>query len=83
VFLDTNIKGFEEYIAAKAAAEAYVRSFEKAHRNWQVVAPRLPRLHTDQTSGIKDTNEQNTLDVMIQQLRLAFNNPENPPANGP
>jgi acyl dehydratase/NAD(P)-dependent dehydrogenase (short-subunit alcohol dehydrogenase family) len=75
VFLDTSIKGFEEYIAAKAAAEAYVRSFEKAHRNWQVVAPRLPRLHTDQTSGIKDTNEQNTLDVMIQQLRLAFNNP--------
>jgi len=83
VFLDTNIKGFEEYIAAKTAAEAYVRCFQNAHRNWHVVAPRLPRLHTDQTSGIKDTNEQNTLDVMIQQLRLAFNNPENPSANGP
>ncbi len=72
VFLEQNIKGFDEYIAAKAAAEAYVRCFEKAHRNWRVVAPRLPRLHTDQTSGIKDTDNQKTLQVIIDQLRVGF-----------
>ncbi len=74
VFLEKSIKGFNEYIAAKAAAEALVRCFEQTHRNWRVVAPRLPRLHTDQTSSIKDTDEQKTLDVVIDQLRLAFSN---------
>jgi len=73
VFLEQNIKGFDEYTAAKAAAEAFVRSFEKAHRNWTVVAPRLPRLHTDQTSSLKDTDEQQTLNVIVGQLRMAFN----------
>ncbi len=73
VFLEQAIKGFDEYIAAKAAAEAFVRSFEKSHRNWRVVAPRLPRLHTDQTSGVRDTDEQKTLNVIIDQLRKSYN----------
>jgi len=72
VFLEQSIKGFNEYIAAKAAAESFVRCFEKAHRNWRVVAPRLPRLHTDQTSSLKDTDEQQTLKVIIDQLRVAY-----------
>jgi NAD(P)-dependent dehydrogenase (short-subunit alcohol dehydrogenase family) len=72
VFLEQSIKGFDEYIAAKAAAEAFVRSFAQAHRNWRVAAPRLPRLHTDQTSGVKDTDEQKTLNVIIDQLRMAY-----------
>lgn len=75
VFLEQSIKGFDEYIAAKAAAEAFVRCFETAHRNWQVVAPRLPRLHTDQTSSIKDIDEQETLKVIIEQLRQPSSNP--------
>ena len=83
VFLDEGQKGFEEYIAAKAAAEAYVQCFENAHRNWRVVAPRLPRMHTDQTSSLKDLDEQKTLEVIIQQLRLAFVETANPSANGP
>ena len=74
-FLEQSIKGFDEYIAAKAAAEAFVRCFEKAHCNWQVVAPRLPRLHTDQTSSIKAIDEQKTLEVIIEQLRQTIRNP--------
>ncbi|MDG1945191.1 MAG: MaoC/PaaZ C-terminal domain-containing protein [Halioglobus sp.] len=75
IFLDdstTAAKGFDEYIAAKSAAEAYVRRFENTHSNWSVVAPRLPRLHTDQTSGIKNINEQSTLEVIIEQLKKEF-----------
>ncbi|MCB1689734.1 MAG: SDR family NAD(P)-dependent oxidoreductase [Halioglobus sp.] len=69
VFLEQSIKGFDEYIAAKAAAEAFATCFEKKHRNCTVVAPRLPRLYTDQTSSIKDIDEQQTLKVIIDQLR--------------
>lgn len=83
VFLDTSMKGYEEYIAAKAAAEAYARCYEMAHRNWRVVAPRLPRLHTDQTSGVKNNDEQMTLDVMMQQLRMAFDTSEDTSTSGP
>ena len=71
VFLEQNTKGFDEYIAAKSAAEAYARSFEKNHRHCTVVAPRLPRLYTDQTSGVKNADEQQTLAVIIDQLRQA------------
>tara|TARA_R110002073_G_scaffold44540_1_gene123397 strand:- start:296 stop:1765 length:1470 start_codon:yes stop_codon:yes gene_type:complete len=69
VFLEQNIKGFDEYIAAKSAAEAYARCFEKNHRHCTVVAPRLPRLYTDQTSSIRNSDEQQTLTVIIDQLR--------------
>lgn len=73
VFLEQSIKGFDEYIAAKSAAEAYAKCFEKNHRNCSVLAPRLPRLYTDQTSSIKNTDEQQTLQVIIDQLRLTAN----------
>lgn len=73
VFLEQSVKGFDEYIAAKAAAEAFVRCFEKSNSNWQVVTPRLPRPHTDQTSSVKAADQQQTLRVIIDQLRMAFN----------
>jgi NAD(P)-dependent dehydrogenase (short-subunit alcohol dehydrogenase family) len=85
IFLDdstTEAKGFDEYIAAKAAAEAYVRRFENTHSNWSVVAPRLPRLHTDQTSGIKSIDEQDTLKVIIDQLKKEFGQTEKAKPNG-
>jgi len=72
VFLEQRVKGFDEYIAAKAAAEAFARCYENAHEACSVVAPRLPRLHTDQTAGIKNIAGQQTLEVIIRHLRLAF-----------
>jgi acyl dehydratase/NAD(P)-dependent dehydrogenase (short-subunit alcohol dehydrogenase family) len=71
IFLQQSVKGFDEYIAAKSAAEAFVKCFEKSHRNCTVVAPRLPRLYTDQTSNSKNSDEQQTLKVIIDELRLA------------
>ena len=73
VFLEQSIKGFDEYVAAKAAAEAFAKCFEMNHRKCNVVAPRLPRLFTDQTSSIKNADEQQTLQVIIDQLRLTAN----------
>ncbi|MEZ5569897.1 MAG: SDR family NAD(P)-dependent oxidoreductase [Halioglobus sp.] len=69
VFLDGNIKGFDEYIAAKHAAESYAARFSSANANWSLSAPRLPRLHTDQTSGVADSGPEETLQVVVAMLR--------------
>ena len=72
VFLDGKVKGFDEYIAAKHAAEAYAGRFAQANKNWAVHAPRLPRLHTDQTSGVDDSGPEQTLDVIASMLRETY-----------
>jgi hypothetical protein len=72
VFLDGSVKGFAEYIAAKAAAEAYAQSLQRSFKNYRIVAPRLPRLYSDQTSGVKDMNEGETLRVISQMLLTEF-----------
>jgi len=72
VFLDGNIKGFDEYIAAKHAAEAYAERFVSSNKNWSVSAPRLPRLRTDQTSGVDDSGPEETLGVIAAILRETY-----------
>ena len=72
VFLDGNIKGFDEYIAAKHAAEAYAERFAGANKNWAVHAPRLPRLRTDQTSGVDDSGPEETLGVIAAMLQETY-----------
>ena len=75
VFLDNSsesTRGFEEYVVAKAAAEAFIDSFVKENRNWHASAPRLPRLLTDQTSGIKNLDETQTPEVIVGHLRGAI-----------
>ena len=52
VFLEQAEKGFGEYIAAKAAAEALAGQLGLMCPNWRFYTPRLPRMLTDQTSGI-------------------------------
>ena len=69
VFLQEKTRGFAEYIAAKGASEAYARQFEALHSNWRFISPRLPRLHTDQTSGVRGLDEQKTLQVIYECLR--------------
>lgn len=72
VFLEGSVKGFAEYIAAKSAAEAYAQSLQSSFKHYRIVAPRLPRLYSDQTSGVKDTNEGETLRVISQMLLTEF-----------
>src|SRR6056297_694158 len=70
IFLEQYRKGFDEYIAAKSAAEAFARCMEKSHPECTVLAPRLPALLTDQTSSSKNGSDQRTVEVMLEQLRF-------------
>lgn len=81
IFLEQNPKGFDEYIAAKAAAEAFARCYQTSHRNCLTFAPRLPRLHTDQTAGVKGIDELKTIEVIVAQLRTASSNTTNASSN--
>jgi acyl dehydratase/NADP-dependent 3-hydroxy acid dehydrogenase YdfG len=56
VFLDSPEKGFAEYCAAKAAAETLCDYLGHHHRA-AFARPRLPRMRTDQTSGLADAQE--------------------------
>jgi NAD(P)-dependent dehydrogenase (short-subunit alcohol dehydrogenase family) len=56
VFLDSPEKGFAEYCAAKAAAESLCDSLGRDGRA-AFLRPRLPRMRTDQTSGLADAQE--------------------------
>ncbi len=72
VFLEGTAKGFNEYIAAKAAAEAYAERFVCANKNWRSDAPRLPRLQTDQTSGVEDSGPLRTVEVIVDVLQELY-----------
>jgi len=63
VFLDAPEKGFAEYCAAKAAGEALCDYFARRH-GAAFSRPRLPRMRTDQTSGLRDEDSAAPLPVM-------------------
>jgi len=68
IFLSKPIKGFGEYCAAKAAAEIFTQNMAKSHPRWIFQTPRLPRMMTDQTSGVVTTNPMETVKVMLQEI---------------
>ncbi len=70
IFLEQPQKGFNEYIASKAAVEALVRQLAAKYPSWIFYAPRLPRMLTDQTSGLSADWTQNTAEVMLDALSL-------------
>ncbi|SFK83794.1 short chain dehydrogenase [Nitrosomonas aestuarii] len=70
IFLEQPQKGFNEYIASKAAVEALVRQLAAKYSGWVFCAPRLPRMLTDQTSGLGTDSTQNTAEVMLDALNL-------------
>ncbi len=63
VFLDVSEKGFGEYCAAKAAGEAICDYLARNHRA-VFARPRLPRMRTDQTSGVPDTATEDPFAVL-------------------
>jgi acyl dehydratase/NAD(P)-dependent dehydrogenase (short-subunit alcohol dehydrogenase family) len=70
VFLDAPEKGFAEYCAAKAAGESVC---DYMARNFRAVfaRPRLPRMRTDQTSGLPETDAREGF-VVMQALLARF-----------
>jgi NAD(P)-dependent dehydrogenase (short-subunit alcohol dehydrogenase family) len=63
VFLDAPEKGFAEYCAAKAAGES-VCDYMARHFRAVFARPRLPRMRTDQTSGLPETDAREGFAVM-------------------
>lgn len=68
VYITDNEKNFPEYIAAKAAGEAICAYLEQ-HSNIKVYTPRLPRMYTDQTSGLGKEASAATEEVMLDSLK--------------
>jgi NAD(P)-dependent dehydrogenase (short-subunit alcohol dehydrogenase family) len=67
-FLDEPVRGAAEYMAAKAAGEQLCRSLTVTRRGLTAAWPRLPRMLTDQTAGLKASQVQEPLDVMLEIL---------------
>jgi NAD(P)-dependent dehydrogenase (short-subunit alcohol dehydrogenase family) len=68
-FLDQPIATMAEYAAAKAAGEDVCRQLQRESPGVRVVAPRLPRMLTDQTTGVSSNNRQEALSVMLDAIR--------------
>lgn len=75
VFLDSHEKGFAEYCAAKAAGEVLCDHLA-AHYGIRIDRPRLPRMHTDQTSGLMATDTADALPVMRRALAALCDAPD-------
>jgi acyl dehydratase len=69
VYLEETAPNMAEYCAAKAAAEEMLRHLEKRFPQLRVHAPRLPRMATDQTTGILARPSKPALPVMLEELR--------------
>ena len=69
IFVSSPHKGFAEYAVAKAAGESLGQQLAKRHKNARFIAPRLPRMATDQTSSIIPIECESTFDVMSRELR--------------
>lgn len=68
IFLSEPTKGFGEYCAAKAVVEVFAQNMSATYSNWTFFAPRLPRVQTDQTSGIASTDPMETVNIILTEL---------------
>lgn len=66
-FLDTQEPGFAEYCAAKAAGEAVARHLAST-LGIHASVPRLPRMRTDQTSGLTDFGQQDPTSIIARAI---------------
>jgi acyl dehydratase len=58
VYVSTVPAGFAEYTAAKAAGEVACHEAIQRYRKMKLFAPRLPRLMTDQTASLRDSDDE-------------------------
>jgi len=69
VFVAERPSGMTEYAMAKAAAEVLIDEINRYSRKVSVVATRLPRLNTDQTSSILRLETADNLDTLLPVVR--------------
>ena len=59
-----------EYILAKAAGESLCDFFEKNYKGMLIYKTRLPKLETDQTVSLLPSFNDNTTNVILNEIRL-------------
>lgn len=69
IFLDEPAPNMAEYTAAKAAGEETCRQLVRRQAGVRIFAPRLPRMLTDQTTGVLQSKTEEPAHVMIRALR--------------
>ena len=69
VFITDRPKGMTEYAMVKAAAEIMADDLNRTLKNIVVIATRLPRLATDQTSSIFKLEVESNLDALLPVIR--------------
>ncbi len=69
IFLDQASSGFAEYCAAKAAGEQLCRQLSDRFPHWRIYAPRLPRMATDQTSGMLPGEAASPETILLPHIR--------------
>ena len=80
ISIETMPSGMTEYIAAKLSGEELCRQIAAARPEIAVVAPRLPRILTDQTATIARAKNADSVEIMLPLIRqlLNTNNVEKP-----
>ncbi|MGA2059061.1 MAG: MaoC/PaaZ C-terminal domain-containing protein [Thermoguttaceae bacterium] len=68
-YIDAPKSGQEEYIAAKSAGQWLCRYFTRRWPKLNFHIPRLPLLKTDQTAGIQPRRTEDSLEVLLKEIR--------------
>lgn len=69
IAVDGQVEGLIEYAAAKGAGEVCAEFMSASHPKLRVLAPRLPRLPTDQTASILPHKTEDPLQVLVPILQ--------------
>jgi len=72
IFLEDPPDGFGEYVAAKAAVEAFAMQFGKKYQAWRIATPRLPRVLTDQTASVEKDSPMKTAEIVLKNLNKLY-----------
>lgn len=75
VFVETRPGKMTEYAMAKAAAEVLCADMSRFMPGVEIFAPRLPRLPTDQTNSVVQSDAVNAADILLPLLRKMFQQP--------
>ena len=68
-FVTTRPRGFTEYAMAKAAAEVMIADINRLRGHARIVAPRLPRLGTDQTNSFVREETPSAIEALLPLVR--------------
>lgn len=68
IFLQGAEPGFAEYCVAKAAGESLCQALAAQYKT-NIATPRLPRMRTDQTSSLTDSDAPDALPIMLDALK--------------